>query len=156
MTQANEVTERTRTIGDAAVDGLFYGGVAGAAMAAYLAVAGLAAGEPLGAALGRFDPGGAGSPVTGALAHLAVAGVYGALYAIARRWIMRLWARLPGWLLGLAFGVLLLAVANGVFLPLTDSALTGIPAAHFFVAHLLYGLALGALAGRRVRRPAGD
>jgi hypothetical protein len=148
MAQSDELS-RPPTSGDAAVDGLLAGAGAGVLMAVYLAGAGLAAGEPVGVMLGRFDPGGTGAAVTGALAHLATAAVYGVLFGLAWHAVRR-WRRgLPGWLAGLAYGVALLALANGVFLPLTNPALAEIPPVHLWAAHLAYGLVLGMLVGRR-------
>src|SRR5713226_7913083 len=71
------------TFGDAAVDGLLAGIWAGLLMAAYLILAGLAYGDGILITLGRFDPAASESPVIGALAHLAVAGIYGSLFGIA-------------------------------------------------------------------------
>ncbi|MEK7783988.1 MAG: hypothetical protein AAB658_01015, partial [Chloroflexota bacterium] len=45
---------RETTTGDAAVDGLLAGGVAGGLMAVYLTVAGLTWGDGIAATLGRF------------------------------------------------------------------------------------------------------
>ena len=50
------VDERRQTAGDAAVDGLLAGAAAGIAMAVYLVVAGLLAGEGPASVLARFDP----------------------------------------------------------------------------------------------------
>ena len=50
------VDERRQTAGDAAVDGLLAGAAAGIAMAVYLVVAGLLAGEGPASVFARFDP----------------------------------------------------------------------------------------------------
>lgn len=132
----------------AAVDGLLAGAGAGLAMAAYLVAAGMMLGEGPGTMLGRFDPNGAASPLTGGLAHLAVAAVYGALFGGAWR-VIRLRRRDLVWGLacGLIYGLLLWAVAAGAFLPLAGAGvgLAAVPGLHLATAHVVYGLALGAL-----------
>jgi hypothetical protein len=138
---------RETTAGDAAVDGLLAGGMAGVLMAVYLTVAGLTWGDGIGATLGRFDPGGTANPVVGVIAHLAVSGVYGALFGVGWRLASRarLWPRLLAyaWPGGLAYGLALWGLAAAVFLPGAASALRAIPPLHFTVAHIVYGLALG-------------
>ena len=118
MADTNQVDSRTGTFGDAAVDGLLVGGAAGILMAIYLVAAGLVRGDaPIAAIvviLGRFDPGPARAALTGALVHLAVAGVYGLVYGLGRH----LWnhsqrlGRAPGWLTGTAYGLLIWVVAQ--------------------------------------------
>jgi len=151
MTDSKRVSQVERTIGDSAVDGLLAGVGAGFIMAVYLGVVGLVQGQPLGAMLGRFDPGPTASPLTGVLVHLAVSGVYGAIYGTGRR-LTAGWPVLrsvPGWLLGAVYGAVLLAVAWGVILPgAASAALADVSLAHMAVAHLLYGLTLGILAKR--------
>ena len=114
------VDERRRTAGDAAVDGLLAGAAAGIAMAAYLVVTGLLAGEGPAVVLARFDPSGAGaaSPLIGAVMHLAVSAVYGLLFGLIYRLIGRgrLAGRAAGALIGLVYGLVLLLVAQGLAL----------------------------------------
>lgn len=150
MTDSKRLTLKKTTNGDAAVDGLFSGVVAGLLMAAYLALIGLARGEGPGLVLGRFDPGEGASPLTGILAHLAVAGVYGILFAMMRRLISR-WRRPPAWLAGLLYGIALLVLAKTVSLRVAgvNWPLLEIPGLHFALAHGVYGLTLGFLLGRQ-------
>ena len=144
---------RELTMGEAAVEGLLAGSMAGAAMLAYLIVIGLAAGDGSAVAhhvvevVGRFDPGASGSPLIGLLAHLAVAGVYGALFGGGWRLapFRRRFDRRLSPVCGLAYGLALWALAQGVLLPLWGSALRAVPPVHFAVAHALYGLTLGLL-----------
>lgn len=150
MADSEGLTQKETTLGDAAVDGLLAGGGAGLLMAAYLIVVGLALGETLGATLGRFDPSRGGQPVEGALAHLAVSGIYGALFGMGWQIVPRGWrGRWTGLGAGLVYGLALFAVAIAVILPGTTSPLSEIPALHFAAAHALYGLALGWLMSRR-------
>ena len=107
---------RQKSLGDAAVDGLFAGVGAGIAMALYLVLAGLFAGENALAVLARFASGANASPIVGALTHLAVSGVYGALFAVLLR-AMPFLNRAPRWLWGVAFGIILFTIAQAVVLP---------------------------------------
>jgi hypothetical protein len=139
------VTPRKRTIGDVVVDGLLAGLPAGVVMGLFLVVVGLAAGVRPGQTLGRFDPGGNGSPLTGALMHLAVSGLYGVglallLHVLGWRWAA--WRRF-GWLLGVGYGVVVWLVAQWVLLPGLGIAPADLPPGQFIVAHLIYGVVLG-------------
>jgi hypothetical protein len=149
MTETKQFAQKESTVGDAAVDGLWGGVLAGVVMLAYLLIVGLAMGEGPTSVLGYFDPGGGASPIAGTLAHLAVAGVYGILFALVWRLILR-WRRPPVWLVGLLYGVALLILAETVTLRVPDleSSLLKIPLPHFALAHILYGLALSFLMGR--------
>jgi hypothetical protein len=138
-----------RTMGDAAVDGLLAGVAAGAVMVAYLLIVGLVQGQVWTAILAQFDPGPAPLPFTGALTHLAVAGVYGALFGVALWLAARAWPALPAWLAGLGYGLALwLLAATVISVRAGDQWLAGIAPVHFGVAHLAYGLALGLLIRR--------
>lgn len=146
MTERKVVVTRKATIGDAAVDGLLAGGGAGLAMVAYLFVASLVIGTNWWMVLSHFDPGPEGSPVTGMLTHLAVAGVYGVLFGLVAWFTPRRWRRrLPGWLMGVAYGLLLWLLAQTVLLPGANSPLQTFPTLHFALGHVVYGLVLGLL-----------
>ncbi len=149
---SKEQTLPSMTTGDAAVDGLLAGIAAGGLMAAYLILVGLAQGEAVGTRLGRFDPGQEGSPMTGLLAHLAVAGVYGALFGAGWRLTPSRWRTGPARVFGgLTFALALFIFAERVLLPGAASGLRAIPVMHFAVAHAVYGLTLG-LAFHRGKR----
>jgi hypothetical protein len=150
MTEITHMTRKERTAGDAAVDGLCSGVLAGIGMAVYLLAAGLLGGEAPALLLGRFDPGQAASPMNGLLAHLAVSGVYGLLFGLAWRLGSR-WRQPPAWLAGLAYGVALLLVAESFTLRISgmSSPLLGIPLVHIAISHLIYGLVLGVLVNRQ-------
>jgi hypothetical protein len=136
-------------MGDAAVDGLLAGVAAGFAMAAYFVAVGLLAGDGMETILGRFAPGDTTSPLSGALMHLAVSGVYGLVFGLVRGLTARLWRlRLPGWLTGSVYGLVLVALAEAVILPGTGLLLQEIPFVHFALAHIIYGLSLGYLVDR--------
>jgi hypothetical protein len=154
MTGSPRIAHTHVSFGDSAVDGLLAGAGAGLLMAVYLTAAGVVSGQSLAAILAQFDPSPDPSPATGALAHLAVAGVYGVIFALAWNGLRRIWPVGPGWLAGLVYGVLLWGVALLLLrLPggaTPESWLAGVAPIHLAVAHWLYGLVLGWLLGRRV------
>lgn len=124
--------------GDAAVDGLLGGMVAGLAMLAVLLAAGWLTGSTAAAVLAGFSPAGASIFLTGLLLHLATSAVYGLIYATATRWTRgRLW-----WAAGPAYGLLLWLLARTILLPLAGTDLSPLPPAVFLAAHLVYGLVL--------------
>lgn len=149
MTDIKRVMPRPSTWEDAAVDGLINGVLAGAVMATFLAVAGLLGGESPISLFARFDPSSRLQPLAGALTHLAVAGVYGVLFGIAFRLIARR-VRLVGaaLLIGAAYGMLLLVIAETVILPGSHSPLLELPTWELAASHLVYGLTLGWLVNR--------
>jgi hypothetical protein len=144
------VPERRLTAGDAAVDGLLAGAAAGIVMAAYLVVIGLLAGEGPASVLTRFDPARQGSPVIGAMIHLAVSAVYGLLFGVIYRLVGRgrLSGRAAGALIGLVYGLALLLLAQGLTFIGAGTMLREISAVHFVIAHLIYGFVLGWLVAR--------
>jgi hypothetical protein len=144
MTGQTEFIRTKATWGDTAVDGLLAGTGSGVVMAIYLVMAGLWLGEGFAVMLGRFDPGAAASPLVGGLAHLAMSAIYGILFALSWRLLLQRWlGRVPLWLTGLAYGLILFLAATAVGLPLSDSPLREIPTLHFATAHVIYGAALG-------------
>ena len=144
------VTQRRRAIGDVVVDGLLSGLLAGGAMGVFLVAAGLISGVGPGQVLGRFDPAGDASPLTGALMHLAVSGLYGVGLALVLHLLGGRWAdwRRYGWLLGAGYGLVVWVVAQFVLLPSLGIALADISPALFIPAHLVYGVVLGYVFGR--------
>jgi hypothetical protein len=150
---ANEtgfVTQRKKTIGDVAVDGLLAGMAAGVVMGGVLVLWGLVDGANPSETLGRFDPADGGSAVVGALMHLAVAAFYGVGFALLVRILAGRWAAATRtlWLLGAAYGLVLWFVARFIVLPGLNPALTEVPTMSFVLAHVLYGLTLGYLLGQ--------
>ncbi len=135
--------------GDAAVSGLLSGILAGVVMAGFLAAAGFAGGGSVAEVLSRFGAGEGTTPIAGLLTHLAVSGVYGIAWGYLFR-IVRSLISAPAWLVGLAYGLLLFLVAQGLFL-VGPTPLTGIPPLQFLIAHGIYGLTLGLPMQRRDR-----
>ena len=137
---------KSKTTGDAAVDGLLAGLLAGVVMAVYLLITGVVNGDGIGNILGRFAPGEATTPVAGALSHLAVAGIYGAVFGMLS---MPLRKRVPAWAAGLVYGGVLFLIARYALLPGTGSSLLEVSVVHFGIGHLLYGGVLGWQTGRK-------
>ena len=137
--------------GDAAIDGLLAGVMAGLLMAALLLVAGVLAGRSWEDVLRQFDPGLVPMPFVGAVTQLAVSGVYGIIFGCLWQPTHRVWRRLPGWLVGLVYGLLLWQLAITVVAARPNSGggwLQGILPVPWAAAHLVYGLTLGWLVSR--------
>ena len=89
MSNSQPLMRARSSIGDAAVDGLLNGVVAGVVMAIYLMISGVLTGTGMAATLNAFDLGQGTSPVRGALIHLAVAAIYGMVFSLIDRLIGR-------------------------------------------------------------------
>lgn len=145
MTGVETFKKRT-TLGDAAVDGLLAGLGAGVVMLCYWGVAGLLTGAGWAIWLAHFDLNGARSPLTGALTVLSIAAVYGVLFGVLVWLTPPVWRRqLRGWSLALGYTLLLLFLAQTLFLPRLDSPVRAIPWLPMLFGHLVYGLTLGRL-----------
>ncbi|MBI5566278.1 MAG: hypothetical protein HY870_15375 [Chloroflexi bacterium] len=150
MSNSQPLIKVRSSSGDAAVDGLLHGVGAGIVMAIYLIVIGVLIGTGVAATLSAFDLGEGTSPVRGALIHLAVAAIYGMLFSLMYRLIGRRRSSGRGGsvLSGVAYGLLMWLITQIAFATGINIALSSLPAAHFAVAHALYGLTLGWLIGR--------
>lgn len=138
-------------IGDAAVDGLFDGALAGLGMALCLALTDLISGGIPLAVLTGFDWGQWSSPLRGLVLHLTLAAIYGAIFSAARRAIVRRWPlnRWASGALGLAYGLLLVLISPGVLPAGVEALLRAVTPIDFFSAHVIYGISLGMLSSRR-------
>lgn len=136
-------TTRTTSIGDAAVEGLMYGILAGIVMAVLVLVLELAGGNPPLTVLGYFDAGGSGSPFSGLFTHIAVSGIYGVVFSILALILARIFGAritMPLWLvLGVVYALVIFGIAEAVLLPRTSSPLREIPLWIFGIAHIVYG-----------------
>jgi hypothetical protein len=139
------LTQKSKSAGDTAVDGLVAGLPAGVGMAIVLALAGLLSGTPPLTTLGYFDPARGGNWLTGLLAHLAVSAIYGVLFALLAGVLGRIrpswWRLIVLW--GAVYGLALLAVAYGVWFMAVESPLAQIAVWQMTAAHVVYGLSLG-------------
>ena len=149
MAESGQLIGHKNSTGDAAVDGLFGGVLAGIGMAAYLVLASLMLEGGPGAMFSRFEPGQEAAPLNGLLVHLAVSGVYGVVFgigyqAIAGRKREARTAR-QAIVSGAVYGLALMLLAWLVLLPGAGSALVEMPVAHFAIGHLIYGAILGVM-----------
>jgi hypothetical protein len=139
-------------LGDAAVEGLLNGILAGVVMALFILLVELFAGVAPLAVLGAFDASNVGSPLVGVLSHLAVAGVYGVVFGMLALLLVRVAGsrvnRMVWLVLGAAYGLLIFAIAEWIILPRTNSALSELPVWAFASAHLFYGIVVAWLWGR--------
>lgn len=151
--ESSYLKRRGKTAGDVAVDGLLSGLLAGLLMGVFLVLADWLAGISPADTLSRFDPAANAQPLVGALVHLALSGLYGVVFALVFRLLLRRWPRLGrfGWLLGAAYGLLLWLAAQAVLLTGINEALGELPALLFALAHVLYGAVLGLTLGRLER-----
>ena len=140
---------RETRAGDAAVEGLLNGILAGIAMAAVILGFGFINGIAPLTVLQFFDVAGNASPLTGILIHLAVAGVYGVVFGLIALGAARvLGARMNRitWLgLGVVYGIVILGIAQGIILPRAALALQVLPFWAMTTAHIVYGLVLAGL-----------
>jgi hypothetical protein len=84
--------------------------------------------------------------------HLAVSGVYGVGFSLLAGGIpRRIREQIPGWLVGLAYGALLLALAVNLLLPGLRSALGEQQLWIIGLGHAVYGIVLGIKAYPKVR-----
>ena len=143
---------KTLSVGDAAVEGLMYGIVAGLAMAVFVVGFELLGGIAPQVVLSYFDVGSGASPLVGLFTHVAVSGMYGVVFGIATMLAARTFGAhmTPGkWLaLGLLYGAVVFGIAIWIVLPRTNSPLSAMPMWAFAIAHFLYGGVLGWFIGR--------
>jgi hypothetical protein len=147
MANSRPFIVETKTTGDRVVDGLLAGLVGGVVMAVYLLLVSLIVDQGPAVMFGRFAPDGQGA-VIGVLLLLAIAAICGALFGFGHSIFGWLWPRrLPLWLVGILYGLILLLVAR-LLLPASGAALDEAPAWQLALANGLYGLILGWLVGR--------
>jgi hypothetical protein len=112
----NLVEEKSVT--DSLIDGLAAGIIAGLGMGLFLILAEWVLGEAPASILNRFVPWENPTPLVGGLLHLAVSSVYGMIFGGLVHVCLRLLRlKLPVWLLGLLYGLLLFLLAQFVILP---------------------------------------
>lgn len=145
MPKTNTIITERYTMGDAVADGLMSGVIAGLAMGVYILLIFLINNIPIDDVLAYFSNK-TTSPFTGVFMHLAISGIYGALFVFLCSLFKRNWEFSPSnWLihlLGLLYGFFLWLVAifilNREILPVEN-----ILGFHFLISHLIFGLILG-------------
>lgn len=155
MTDTKKIINREISMGDAAIDGLLSGVLAGLTMAVYLLAYGWVSGIGPLRILELFAPNVANGALVGVLAHLAVSGIYGAVFGVGYAMLLRRRDYSPPtWVhavIGAAYGLVLLAAAWLFLFPATGAQMQAIPLTHLAIGHLLYGAVLGLLVYRGAR-----
>jgi hypothetical protein len=149
MSKIRPIVQIYKRTSDVIIDGLFDGIQAGLLMAMYLALALIASRQGLAPFLNGLSQATGSSPLTSVFFHLAVSGIYGALFGGISKVVSIKWpgstSAWPSQGLGVVFGALLYLFANTILLPETQEMLKGLQPIHFLMAHLIYGWALGLL-----------
>jgi hypothetical protein len=149
MSKIRPIVQVYRRTSDVIIDGLFNGIQAGLLMGTYLAVALIASRQGLAPFLNDLSQLTGTGPLTSVFFHLAVSGIYGALFGGISKLVSIKWpastSAWPNQGLGVIFGALLYLFANTILLPETRELLKGLQPIHFLIAHLIYGWALGLL-----------
>jgi hypothetical protein len=152
MKKTSSFTHQSLQAGDAAVNGLFGGLVAGLVMSIVLVTAGLANGMTAAGTLELFAPVASAAPLAGLLTHLAVSAIYGLVFGILWHAVLRLRQWTPNrWqtvLAGAGYGLLLWLAAQAILLPSTGAGMAALPEAQLLLAHLVYGVVLSWNGGR--------
>jgi hypothetical protein len=144
MMGAKPLSSKSQSIGDAAIDGLFGGLIAGVLMILILILAGILAGDTAAGILSRFSTGQEANPLTGGLVHLAVSGIYGVVFSLLIYGLpVQILGRFPGFLVGLAYGIILASLAVNILLPGLKSPLRELPLGILLLGHAVYGAILG-------------
>jgi hypothetical protein len=144
MMDSNYYETKESTLSDRAIDGLFSGLFAGAVMGLLMAMAGFLIGENPGSVFARFNLGPSPSHANGVLMHLGISGVYGVLFALLSMVIPgRVRKLMPGWLVGLVYASILLALALYLFVPGLLLSLADLPEWVLISGHAAYGIVLG-------------
>lgn len=151
MDKTGQISENKISLSNLAVDGLIYGLVSGVAMYLCLAAFALLSGESPAAVLEHFSIGELTSPWQGLFSHLAVSGIYGALFGVL------IWPvlgrisdrKIVSWLGGLSYAAILLLLAQIAILPNTNSPIDILSFWNWAIAHGVYGLVLGGLFSRK-------
>jgi hypothetical protein len=152
MVNEREWTGDRRPVSDVAVEGLLAGFLAGGVMALLLLAAGLLSGQTTATVLSKLAGTGHESALTGAVTHLAVTGVYGALFGVICCWIPGCTQhRFPTWLIGLLYGLGLWLVGLGLSRGGVDATVPMVAPPLLALGYLAYGLSLGWLFGRSAR-----
>lgn len=151
MNSSKPLTQTQTSFGDTAIDGLIDGALAGAAMAVYLMFAAILSGQDPLKILAGFDLGQWTSPLQGGALHLAAAAMYGLIFSIATRLILRdkpinRWASRS---IGLAYGLLLWLIAPSLSRGSIEALLGVVISLHVLIAHVIFGAVIGWRATRR-------
>ncbi len=129
---------------EAVVNGAFYGLLAGVFMELYVLLAGMVVAGSDWAYVRYLDLAHSGSPWQIIFTQLAVSVVLGAVFGLFCSWSRLVQERvLPTWLAGLAYSMLLWALAAALILPKDHYTLSTLSSVYLLFAYMVYGLLLG-------------
>ncbi len=132
------------SLGEAALDGLVNGLLAGVIMALYVLFAGRVVANNNWAYFGYLDFSHSGVPGNTLFTQMAVSAIYGAAFGMACQMIKPIrQSLLPRWLAGLVYGGALWMLVAGLILPRDNFTLMPLAAVYLLFAYLVYGLILG-------------
>ncbi len=145
MAERGNLTISSKSTGDSAADGVLVGLIAGVTSGLLLLIIGLFSGDDPSVVLERFDVGMDGSAFVGGLIHMATATVYGIGFGVLYQTINKRWSETDkwSWLVGIAYGLLLLLIAEAALLTGLETGLREVPFLAFTAFHIVYGLTLG-------------
>ncbi len=142
------LTKKRQEPGDAAVDGLFSGFIAGFPMAAWVLVVGWLSGDSPSVVLGGFSLTGASDALIGVTTHFSVSAIYGAIFGLISGFLPKRVVMMPA---GLIYGLLLYVIADLILFPGVNDQLMNYPPILLAGGHVLYGLVLSFLVARRTQ-----
>ncbi len=136
--------EKKEALREAALNGAFYGLLAGVFMELYVLLAGMVVAGSDWAYVRYLDLAHSGSPWQTVFTQLAVSLLLGTFFGMFCYWSRLVQERvLPAWLAGLAYGVLLWVLAAALVLPEDHFALSTLSSVYLLFAYMVYGLVLG-------------
>ncbi len=136
--------EKKAALREAAVNGAFYGLLAGVVMELYMLLAGNVVAGSNWAYVSYLDLTHSDSPWQTVFTQLVVSILLGAAFGMFCNWSSLVKdCVLPTWLAGLAYSILVWALAAALILPKDNFTLSPLSAVYLLFAYMVYGLVLG-------------
>ncbi len=154
MDQQGIPHEKKDALREAALNGAFYGLLAGVFMELYVLLAGMVVADSDWAYVRYLDLAHSGSPWQIVITQLALSVLMGAVFGLVCFWSRLVQERvLPTWLAGLAYSMLLWALSAALILPEDHYTLSTLSSVYLLFAYMVYGLLLGLPQSLRFPRP---
>ncbi len=129
---------------EAAVNGAFFGLLAGVFMQLYMLLAGMVVAGSNWAFVSYLDLTHSGSPWQTVFTQLVVSVLLGAVFGAICFWSTLVQKRvMPTWLAGLAYSMLLWALVAALILPKDHFILSPLSSVYLLFAYMVFGLVLG-------------
>ncbi len=136
--------EKKEALWAAAVSGAFNGLLAGVFMELYVLLAGMVVAGSNWAYMSYLDLAHSGSPLQAVFTQLGVSLLFGAVFGMFCFWSGLVKERvLPPWLAGLAYAMLLWALAAMLVLPQDQFTMNTLSSVYLLFAYMVYGLIMG-------------